>query len=98
MPEGDTQGYAYAGSSSLRLAAGLYLASIFFNAMHFAFGLCDMALIEIVTGEAKVNADYGKDKCTAMADWVNLNVVRGLVDDLPGALSSLLAFVVASTS
>ncbi|RYO83837.1 hypothetical protein DL766_004133 [Monosporascus sp. MC13-8B] len=74
-----------AGTSPRRscLAAGLYLAGVIFNALHFAFAPRDLALIDVVMDEGKVDADKGSDNCTAMADWVSMNVPRGLVADLP---------------
>ncbi|KAI1416805.1 hypothetical protein F5Y13DRAFT_100747 [Hypoxylon sp. FL1857] len=76
-------------------AAALYLASVVFNAMHFAFGPRDLALINVVMDETKVDADKGKDNCTAMGDWVSLNVVRALVADLPGWICSFAGFMMA---
>ncbi|RYO97614.1 hypothetical protein DL765_011109 [Monosporascus sp. GIB2] len=80
-----------------RLAAGLYLAGVIFNALHFAFAPRDLALIEVVMDEGKVHAGKGGDNCTAMADWVSMNVVRGLVADLLSIARSLFRFIVVMT-
>ncbi|RYP11484.1 hypothetical protein DL764_000007 [Monosporascus ibericus] len=90
-----SSGGAGASPQSSRLAAGLYLAGAIFNALHFAFAPRDLALIEVVMDEGKVDADKGKDNCTAMAYWVSMNVVRGSVADLPGMVCSLLGFIAA---
>ncbi|XXH03197.1 hypothetical protein Hte_009594 [Hypoxylon texense] len=71
-------------AASQSLSAAFYLAGAVFNALHFAFAPRDMALLEIATDEDKVDADKGKDNCTAMATWVSLNVSRGLLADFPG--------------
>ena len=65
---GTVAGATGAAAQNSRLAAGLYLASAVFNAMHFTFAPRDLALMEAVTDESRVEADKGKDNCTAMAD------------------------------
>lgn len=65
---GTAAGATGAAAQNSRLAAGLYLASAVFNAMHFTFAPRDLALMEAVTDEGRVEADKGKDNCTAMAD------------------------------
>ncbi|RYP23351.1 hypothetical protein DL767_008847 [Monosporascus sp. MG133] len=69
-------GGAGASSQSSRLAAGLYLAGVIFNALRFAFASRDLALIGVVMDEGKVDADKGKDNCTAMAGWLGMDVFR----------------------
>ncbi|KAI1380056.1 hypothetical protein F4677DRAFT_442243 [Hypoxylon crocopeplum] len=54
-----------------RLSAGFYLASIVFNALHFAFAPHNIALMNIITDEDVANTNKGKNYCTAMADWVS---------------------------
>jgi hypothetical protein len=69
-----------------------------FNALHFAFGPHDLQIMKAMTNEAIVDADKGKDNCTAMADWLSLNLIRGLVAELPGMLCAFSAFMVVMTA
>ena len=77
------------------LAPMFYLAGTVFNAMHFAFAPRDMGLMDVITDESKVDAGKEKDNCTAMANWVRMNVTRGLVADLPALICNLFGLVLS---
>ncbi|KAI4865187.1 hypothetical protein F4820DRAFT_421104 [Hypoxylon rubiginosum] len=77
------------------LSAVFYLAGVVFNALHFAFAPRDLALLDIVADEDRVDADKGKDNCTAMASWVSLNVSRGLLADFPGFVCTFAGFLLS---
>ncbi|KAI0007056.1 hypothetical protein F4779DRAFT_593484 [Xylariaceae sp. FL0662B] len=79
------------------VGSGFYAAGIFFSVMHFAFGPRDVALMNTITDYDAVDRDKGKDNCTAIADWVRLNVVRGLTADLPGWICYFVAFMISVT-
>ncbi|KAI1077063.1 hypothetical protein F5B20DRAFT_553105 [Whalleya microplaca] len=78
-----------------RLGSGFYAAGLCFSLMHFAFAPRDMALMSTITDHQAVNRDKGKDNCTAIADWVRLNVTRGLIADLPGWICYFVGFMVS---
>lgn len=77
------------------LAPMFYLAGTVFNAMHFAFAPRDLALMDVITDESNVDAGKGKDNCTAMTNWVRMNVTRGLVADLPAFICNLFGLVLS---
>ncbi|KAI1392623.1 uncharacterized protein F4822DRAFT_391562, partial [Hypoxylon trugodes] len=89
---------ALSGSSAAvpqRLAAGFYIAGAIFNALHFAFAPSDISLMDIIMDQSKADSDKGKDNCTAMADWVKLNVWRGFLADFPGFVCNLIGFTLS---
>ncbi|KAI1101295.1 hypothetical protein F4804DRAFT_316375 [Jackrogersella minutella] len=54
------------------------------NALHFTFAPYDMKLMAIILDTGNIDADEGEDNCSALVDWVSMNVYRGLLADIPG--------------
>ncbi|KAI0384411.1 hypothetical protein F5Y04DRAFT_248311 [Hypomontagnella monticulosa] len=77
------------------LSACCYLAGSVFNGLHFAFAPRDLALMDVIMDPNKAEAGKGKDNCSAMTEWVGMNVSRGLVADFPGFICNLLGFVLS---
>ncbi|KAI1420995.1 hypothetical protein F5Y12DRAFT_770330 [Xylaria sp. FL1777] len=71
-------------------ASYFYLAGALFSALHFAFGPRDLAIIKRMNEKEK---DNGK----AMADWVRMNLVRGVMAEVPSWLCFFAAFITATT-
>ena len=76
-------------------APAFYLAGAVFSAMHFAFAPRDIALMNVITDESKVDEAKEKDNCTAMAGWIQMNVTRGLLADFPALICNLVGLTLA---
>ncbi|KAI0530235.1 hypothetical protein GGR58DRAFT_524887 [Xylaria digitata] len=66
-----------------------YLAGALFSALHFAFGPRDLAILKRMNEKEK---DNGK----AMADWVRMNLVRGMIAEFPSWLCFFAGFIAAT--
>ncbi|KAI1733998.1 hypothetical protein F4680DRAFT_439709 [Xylaria scruposa] len=73
-----------------QFASYFYLAGALFSAVHFAFGPRDLAILKRMNEKEK---DNGK----AMADWVRMNLVRGVVAEFPSWLCFFVGFIAATT-
>lgn len=71
-----------------RIAGYLYAAGAFFAALHFAFGPRDLSILKRIS-------EKDKDNEAAMADWVRMNLVRGLIADLPSWVCYFAGFMLA---
>ncbi|KAI0197468.1 hypothetical protein F4808DRAFT_295144 [Astrocystis sublimbata] len=72
------------------LGSCFYIAGALFSALHFAFGPRDLSILKQINEKEK---DNGK----AMADWVHMNLVRGLMAELPSWLCFFVGFIAATT-
>ncbi|KAI3337160.1 hypothetical protein HD806DRAFT_475864 [Xylariaceae sp. AK1471] len=73
-----------------QFATNFYLAGALFSTLHFAFGPRDLAIVKRMNEKEK---DNGK----AMADWVRMNLVRGVLTEVPSWLCFLAGFIAATT-
>lgn len=89
--------WVYRGHQPQRrnFSTALYVAGVVLNVLHFAFAPRGVALIDVITDESKVDAGKGKNNCTAMAEWVRVNVWCGLLAAFPGFACSLAAFLLS---
>jgi hypothetical protein len=79
------------------VAGRCYAAGAAFAALHFAFGLRDLAILARIGGEdGGMRKDKDSERSVAMADWVSMNRVRGLVADLPACVCYLIGFILAT--
>lgn len=72
------------------LARSFYIAGAVFNALHFAFGTRDLAILKRIH-------EKEKDNGAAMADWVRMNLLRGVIAEFPSWLCFLVEFVAGTT-
>ncbi|KAI2465481.1 hypothetical protein F4781DRAFT_22884 [Annulohypoxylon bovei var. microspora] len=77
-----------ASGSSQRIAGYFYAAGAIFGALHFAFGPHDLKILKRISEKDKNNE-------MAVADWVRMSLVRGLVADFPSWLCYFLGFMFA---
>ncbi|KAI1087827.1 hypothetical protein F5B19DRAFT_46669 [Rostrohypoxylon terebratum] len=88
MGQGRSLDISGASGSNQRIAGYLYAAGAVFNALHFAFGPHDMAILK------RIN-EKDKDNQATMADWVRMNRTRGLVADIPSWICYFVGFLFA---
>ncbi|KAI0009065.1 hypothetical protein F4779DRAFT_618043 [Xylariaceae sp. FL0662B] len=69
----------------------LYAAGAVFSALHFAFGPRDLAILRRL-GEK----DRDEDNGAAMAQWVRMNCLRGLLADFPSWVCYLAGDFIAA--
>ncbi|KAI0867243.1 hypothetical protein GGS24DRAFT_486249 [Hypoxylon argillaceum] len=73
-----------------QFASYCYLAGAMFNALHFAFGPRDLAILKRLS-------EKEKDNSKGMADWVRMNLVRGAIAEVPSWLCFFVGFIAATT-
>jgi hypothetical protein len=84
-------------SYNSRVAAGFYLAGLFFSVIHFPFGPSAMACLKRVADNKGVEGDAKADNTASMVSWLRINLIRGVVADLPSWACYFVAFMFSMT-
>lgn len=86
-------------TNTSKAAFGLYLAGLLFSVGHFLWGPRAKALMGAISGGKSVDSPGGdietRDKVSVLKVWIKMNIVRGLVVDLPGWACFFAGFLVA---
>ncbi|EPE27237.1 integral membrane protein [Glarea lozoyensis ATCC 20868] len=89
-------GISTEASDNARVARVFYLAGLCFSVLHFFFGHSSMACLKRVAENKGVEGDEKADNTASMILWLRINVIRGLVADLPSWICYLVAFMYAT--
>jgi hypothetical protein len=80
-------------SYNARVTAGFYLAGLLFSVLHFPFGPSAMTYLKRVAKNTGKEGDAKMDNTASMVAWLRINLVRGVVADLPSWACYLVAFM-----
>lgn len=79
------------------IAAAFYLAGLCFSMLHMAFGPSAMKLLGEVRDDKGVDGDIITDNTAKIMSWLRINMIRGMVADVPSWICYFAAFMLANS-
>jgi hypothetical protein len=84
-------------SYNSRVAAGFYLAGLIFSVLHFPFGPSAMSYLKRVAENRGVEGDEKADNTAIMVSWLRINLMRGIMADIPSWACYFIAFMFSTS-